>query len=358
MGYKRYCALVLVFVICIFPCNVVLNYVLNPYEIFTHSLTPQSIFHNQRYEKIKYLQAHHEQFDSYLIGDSRVGLIKPELIESYLPNTRFYNMWVSSANPLDLLIFINYILENNYKVKYLLIQIGLDYGFNTIDYRVMMDTQRHWHYDVTHTSSFEFYQKYLFSFLFQGNYEKLKFLLTETELPQFEDIYTGVWGYTIRERQRIANPEQYAQNEPSFSAPQIKQQTIMSKKSLLLLKESLKGINTQCKTHGITCIIYSAPLHHTKINHFSPELRDFILRLLSDEFSDGFWHFAYFNSITTNNYNYYEDIHHIPSIDEMVLDRIFNKQTDSLPQDFGIFITKENIEQSLEAIHTIESRFD
>lgn len=334
-----------------------LNYTLNPYEIFTHNLTPKGIHHVQRYEKIEYLKNNHNNFNAYLIGSSRIGLIEPKIAESYLPDSRFYNAWFSSANPLDAEIFLQYLIEKNYPIKYAIIQIGLDHAFYPIDYRTANDMQRSWHYDVTHKSAIDFYASYTFNFLPKGIYDKMKILLNYDELPQFEDIRTGTWGYTIREKQRKQNPQAYVVNEPSFRKAIPTLRDSINKHSFTLLKQTLHTINTLCVEHHITCIIYTAPMHHSGIKSFSPKVLDSILWLIAESFPNGFWHFGYLNSITTNDYNYYEETHHIPDIDTLSLQTIFQQRTDSAPNDFGIFITKDNFKQSLDTLHEIESRF-
>lgn len=356
MSYKRYCLYALLITI-LFPCNALFNYVFNPYEIFTHNLAPKGIHHVQRYEKIGYLKTHHNDFNAYLIGSSRIGFIEPKIAESYLPDSMFYNAWLSSANPLDAEVFLQYLIEKNYPIKYAIIQIGLDHAANIIDYRTANDMQRTWHYDVTHKSAIEFYASYLFNFLPRAVYDKFKIILNYDELPQFEDIHTGIWGYTIREKQRKQNPQAYVANEPSFHKPPARPRDSINKRSLILLKQTLHNINALCAKHHITCIIYTAPMHHSTIKLFPPQVRDSILALMAESFPNGFWHFGYLNSITTNDYNYYEETHHIPDIDTLFLNRIFQRNIDSMPKDFGIFINKENFKQSLKTMHEIESRF-
>lgn len=358
MSYKRYCLYALLITILL-PCNAVFNYVFNPYEIFTHNLAPKGIHHVQRYEKIEYLKTHHNNFNAYLIGSSRIGFIEPKVAESYLLDSKFYNAWLSGANPLDAEVFLQYLIEKNYPIKYAIIQIGLDHATNIVDYRTANDMQRIWHYDVTHKSAIEFYALYLFNFFPRAVYGKFnKVILGYNELPHFEDIRTGIWGYTIREKQRKQDPQAYVTNEPTFHRDIPTPQDSISKHSLILLKQTLHNINALCAKHHITCIIYTAPIHHNTIKLFSPQVRDSILALMAESFPNGFWHFGYLNSITTNDYNYYEEPHHIPDIDTLILDRIFQQDIDSIPKDFGIFINKENFKQSLKTMHEIESHFD
>lgn len=359
MGDKKWAIYGVGCVAVLFYFNALLNYIFNPYEIFTHPLSPKGIHHVQRYEKIAYLATHHNDFNGYIIGSSRVGFIEPSALESYLPDSSFYNAWASSANPLDAKIFLEYLIEKHYPIKYALIQIGLDHSIDNIDYRAIRDMQRMWHYDVTHTSAHDFYSAYIFSFLPRGIYNKFKAITSTDELPQFEDIRTGIWGYTIRERLRVQDPQAYVRNEESFYKPKIPRDSI-NERSIASLKASLQGIDTLCKTHNIKCIIYTAPMNHIQLQAISTRVKDTLLRLMAENLSGGFWHFGYLNSITTNDYNYYEETHHIPHIDTLTLRRIFECHShcgDRVPQDFGMFITKDNIDSALTALHQQESLY-
>ena len=64
------------------------------------------------------------------------------------------------------------------------------------------------------------------------------------------------------------------------------------------------------------------------------------------------WDFSGYDKITTEPIedqmsNYTDNSHYTPSVGNLVLNRIFNRNAESIPNDFGILITPENIEQHL-----------
>lgn len=356
MSYKRFTLRFVGLFFAIALGNALLNFMVNPYEIFEYQALGQGIYHNQRYEKINFLKNNHQRFDSYLIGSSRVGFITPQKIESYLPESKFYNAWVSSGNPLDAQIFIDWLIKNHYEVKYLLIQIGLDHCINIIDYRLAGDMQRNWHYEITNGSPIDFYGPYIFGFLMKAIRQKIDGLLQDKSIPQFEDEQTGVWGYTIREQERHKNLKAYIANEPTFHKPKAIPKNFMSAMQITLLKEALNKLNTQCKDYQIKCIFMTAPIYYKDAQRYSQDLRYSILELLAQNLSDGFWHFDYLNSITTDEHNYYESTHQLPEVDTMMLARIFGDNANTR-KDFGIFITKENFDESLKDLRSIEEEF-
>lgn len=69
------------------------------------------------------------------------------------------------------------------------------------------------------------------------------------------------------------------------------------------------------------------------------------------------WDFSGYNSITTepisNPMKYYVDSsHYRPQVGHLVLNRMFQFQEENVPSDFGIFLTRDTLEDSLERIRT------
>lgn len=54
-----------------------------------------------------------------------------------------------------------------------------------------------------------------------------------------------------------------------------------------------------------------------------------------------------YNSITLNNCNYYESKHYRPHVGDMIAARIFLDKDKVVPDDFGVFVTKENIDKHI-----------
>jgi hypothetical protein len=53
------------------------------------------------------------------------------------------------------------------------------------------------------------------------------------------------------------------------------------------------------------------------------------------------------NSITTNNYYYHETSHYRLEVGALILARIFNDSSVKVPDNFGVLVTKGNIDQHL-----------
>ncbi|GAB4229764.1 MAG: hypothetical protein Kow0049_11380 [Stanieria sp.] len=69
------------------------------------------------------------------------------------------------------------------------------------------------------------------------------------------------------------------------------------------------------------------------------------------------WDFSGYNSITTEAIapkmkNYVDNSHYTPQVGNLILNRIFDYQTEQVPKDFGVLITTQNIEQHLAQIRS------
>jgi hypothetical protein len=63
-----------------------------------------------------------------------------------------------------------------------------------------------------------------------------------------------------------------------------------------------------------------------------------------------FWDFTGYNSITTDDRNYYEWSHYRVTVVKYILARVFNDPSVDVPDDFGVFVTQDNIEAHLEKL--------
>lgn len=76
------------------------------------------------------------------------------------------------------------------------------------------------------------------------------------------------------------------------------------------------------------------------------------LRDLVDVFG-GVWNFMYPNSITNDISNYYDGHHFNPEVGNLIALRLKDKNAESVPEDFGVYVTKENIEQHLSKVQVL-----
>ncbi|MCM3756289.1 hypothetical protein M3197_02200 [Sporosarcina aquimarina] len=67
----------------------------------------------------------------------------------------------------------------------------------------------------------------------------------------------------------------------------------------------------------------------------------------------GVWNFMYPNSITNDNMNYIDGHHFYPEIGTLIAKRIQNTDTAEVPEDFGVYVTADNLETHLQNVRDL-----
>ncbi len=121
--------------------------------------------------------------------------------------------------------------------------------------------------------------------------------------------------------------------------------------------QEFEKIVNLCKENNLELKVFISPSHSTdneaiSVTQQGKVLEDWKRKMV--QFTP-VWDFSGYNSITTEKiadkmHNYSDNSHYTPSIGDLILNRIFNQKTDSIPDDFGVLITPENIESHLAKI--------
>lgn len=121
--------------------------------------------------------------------------------------------------------------------------------------------------------------------------------------------------------------------------------------------DDFKKIVELCKQNNIELIVFISPAHATnwesiytmkRWDVFEQWKRDLVTVI-------PVWDFSGYNSVTTEPIakymkNYVDNSHYTPEIGNSILQRILDRKTQEIPQDFGILLTTENIETHLQKI--------
>lgn len=67
----------------------------------------------------------------------------------------------------------------------------------------------------------------------------------------------------------------------------------------------------------------------------------------------GVWNFMYPNSVTNEITNYYDGHHFYPEIGNLIAKRVEQGEDAAVPEDFGVFVTADNIEEHLEDVRAL-----
>jgi hypothetical protein len=110
--------------------------------------------------------------------------------------------------------------------------------------------------------------------------------------------------------------------------------------------KDLKNLIEFAQENHIQLKFFVIPLYNTKYLDSGPDELDRFKKALS-RMTD-FWDFSGLNSITTNKYYYYETWHFRNMVGDMVLSRMLGNKDVTVPEDFGIFVTAQNIDSHLQ----------
>ena len=114
---------------------------------------------NPRVAKISYLEQHHAEYDSYILGCSSTSSLPAEAFNE-LYGANFYNLIMYGADMRDCEKIADYLVQN-YTVKHLVLNVYLDNGFTWDDETDRLTRNLHYRADPD-TSALSFYTRYLF----------------------------------------------------------------------------------------------------------------------------------------------------------------------------------------------------
>ncbi|MCP2728965.1 hypothetical protein [Limnofasciculus baicalensis] len=118
-----------------------------------------------------------------------------------------------------------------------------------------------------------------------------------------------------------------------------------------------KRIVDLCQEHGITLKVFISPSHAIDLEAIRATGRWEVFEQWQREIVKitPVWDFSGYNSITTEPIsnsmkNYADNSHYTKPIGDLILNRILSYKAETVPQDFGILLTPDNIESHIEQL--------
>ena len=344
MDSKRWLACFLATVLLLGAAVVGFNYWVAPFGVFSHKSLEWPSYEmtiNPRTAKITYLKDHHQDYDSYILGCSSTSSFPVESLNSYL-DASFYNMIMYGADMLDVEEQAFYLVEN-YEVKNLVVNVYLD---NAKDYNTEPDPLSYaMPPETTGKNAAAFLSKYLFMDP-RHSLDKLKALRKDTYLTQTFDVFdpvTGAYDKKVRDAEPIGNMDRYLEAYPVFANyPEATNTT--NEEAITGTLESLTRIRDLCQENGINLIVLCAPVYADYMDYFSwDQVADFYTRLAQ---VTPYWDFSY-SSVSFEPRYFYDETHFRNCVGEMALARIFGDDSLYIPDDFGVYVTSDNVQEHL-----------
>lgn len=337
-----YLKLAALFLIAIIPVAL-FNYLIDPYGIFNNSSLDlwyePGYEPNQHYAKMRHLINDKHPWDSYVFGSSRAGKINPALISG----GNYYNMNYSEGVPSEHLNDIKILLQNGVPVKNVII------GLDNSSYLTRLDDHsgqimRH-QYDASTFKRVVFQIKYLCSsplinIVYNRNYApndlSINFYIFGNGMQKLDQIDKNI----EKDINRHLKSDRFmkSNNIPFDKASEDKYMKIMDD----TIKDII-SITELSKKYRFNLYFFMNPTHnkyYLKGNPYHYLLFKKKLAQVTD-----YWDFSGLNTVTTNNYFWYETSHYRTIVGNLIICRITSCAIDnmSIPNDFGMFVTRENV---------------
>lgn len=348
MTSKQWLALFLATLLLLGACVLGFNYWVDPFGVFNHTSLEWSSYEmtrNPRTAKMTYLEDHHPEYDSYLLGCSSTSSFPVESLNKYL-DARFYNMIMYGADMLDVEAQAVYLLEH-YEVKNLVVNVYLD---NARDYNTLPAPARSYAMppETTGKSPAAFFADYLFMDP-RLSFDKLKAMRADTILTQPFDVFnpeTGAYDKTVRDAESVGNLDHYLENYPVFANyPPAHNTTIESAVTGTL--DSLTHIRDLCAQKGVNFLVLCAPVYADYMAYYDwDQVKEFYTRLAQ---VTPYWDFSY-SSVSFEPRYFYDETHFRNCVGEMALARVFGDDSRYIPEDFGVYVTTDTVQEHLETM--------
>ncbi len=341
--YRRWFFTGLVVLAVELGCVALFNYIVDPNGVFRygtwrHDTSHQFALANKNFVKTRYIAQHPEKFDCLVFGSSRVNGIDVRDVKT----RKCYNMNYPGGLPRNHLDNLRYLLSKGAKLEIVL--IGLDeFSYKLDPAEHFTDYVRHPYPPAVHQSTALFYLKYLVRYSSRRMKEPLEGFEGKKRPIPYDHYGTGLELAPREQEEGIEkDPVTYA------SAERFKEPLIMHGDRMNATLDEIKQIVDLLKAHRVKLVLFISPIHRT--TYLATGLEMFLRFEKELSAISNFWDFSGLNSITTNNYYYYETSHYRPLVGRMLLARMLGDPNVTVPPDFGVLVTKENVDAHIAAL--------
>ena len=335
---------VLVFLATVFVLAALLaglNAAVDPFGAFGDRLLSWFSYdetNNPRVAKLSYLEQHHDEYDSYILGCSSTSSFPVDAFNEEF-DARFYNLIMYGADMRDCEKITRYLIEH-YEVKNLILNVYLDNGLEYDEESDRLTKSLHYKEDPD-TSALSFYTRYLFA---DPRYAlaKLNALRTDTILPQTFDVFderTGCYDKRVRDAEPIGSAERYLESYPVFA--DYPHQTLSLPYTEPCM-QSVAAIRAMCEEAGVNLTVVAGPVYAAYLKNYQTEDIAAFYRSLAQV--TPFWDFSS-SSVSCEMRYFYDGTHFRNNVGEMMCARMTGRTDLWLPDDFGTYVTADTPEE-------------
>ena len=328
MQKKYFILTTIIGALLIFSLLPILNYKTDPSRILHRDYkTRYKKFHPHKlFLKVAYLLDHKNQYDTLVYGSSRGGFMDVSLISKDA-----YNMSHGFGTVTTYLHSLKSLLNNGVEVKN--VWIGIN------DFVIWKDHTDSLPRLINHNSilkNLEIYSYWLFRFI----PESLNIFKNNTPLIQTTEV-TNPHDRIVRAR--VQEKPIKGANRNILAAPLGYTGQFRIDKAI----DEINQIKKLCDEHNITLTAFIYPTYYkTYLRYDQSKMEEFKRKLVSIV---DFYDFYHLGDIATNQDNWFEGSHFVPSIGDYIIKNI---------QKNNFLVTQKNIEAHLTQIHPSIKNFN
>lgn len=323
-----------------------LNLVVDPFGVFGDHFLGWWAYdetRNPQTAKFSYLEQHHEEFDSYVIGGPSAGAWSTEALNKYF-DAKFYNLTLNTEDMSDIQRYVLWLIEH-YEVKHLVLNVTVDSAraWGGQEGGRSVTDALPWQLEPG-SSPAGYYLRYLFANP-RYSLSKLKRMGTDSVVPNSFDVFdaaTGCIDYCARDVEAIGagTLEDYLAGSPAF--------TTLPESSPLAFRgecaNSVADIRALCEMKGVDLVVVVPPIYSDYLARFSrTEVEEFLTALAR---VTPYWDFTS-SSLSRDPRYFYDPARFRTAVGDMMLARMLGDSSVYFPKDFGVYRTADSGRVSL-----------
>lgn len=334
------------------PIAGIFNYLVDPYGlnnfITINKMNAKKNTNTTLTTRVKSEMLNNDNFSTIMLGSSKTGVMNPEIIDKYFDGKTFNLSYPGSVTEIQNKLFFNALKSNDIKN----IIYGIDFlSFN--ENRVVKNNFQEF-YDlqkkIENNEKISNFDLYLNIETFGKSMKLLVENILGTKKTEVIYLSNGMRdhvNYVEDLENKMYNFDKEVNKEMKhyyLPGGMYKKYTFSSK-----YLEYFREIITFSRKNNIKVWVYIPPMYNDFFNALVPagyfdEFELFKKELVKiTDFVD----FTGNNTINMDKNNYWDGVHLRQEFTELLMSKIFNDKTVKAPKDFGVLVTKDNIEEHL-----------
>ena len=333
----------------LFVCALVAipNYIVDPFWCFQHEVPfgrYQTMF-DERQQKTNYLAFRDVDFDTVMLGNSRVTYMDPRDVPG-----RAFNYATSSMKPYEFLPYLRFAARRSASPLNTII-LGMSFVDTNANSRLSFDSPEEY---IARATSWGFRYKSLL------NVELLRHSVASIRRElrgNYHDSYVREGREIVSKQMKLPVPEALRRSEIEENLAVYRARAYGKDYEYLDNRQVYTELKNAFPSSRF--LVFSTPVSAHLLNLLVEQgLFDDYTRWVADlvEVFGEVWNFMYYNEITTDDTNYKDAHHYTPQIGGKILQKMYGKSDENRHHDFGVRVIPDNLDAHLQFLRVNFSR--